>query len=201
MALTHRERVLRIGRRKSVFSAADVRKSHVHTSTLTRLVRSGAVERAGRGKYRLSDGEITRYHSLVLASAAVPDGVMCLLSALAFHEIGTQLPREVWIARGRGTWRPRLDYPPIRIVLFSGAALTAGVEVHTVEGHRLRVYNTAKTIADCFKFRNRIGLDVVLEALTDAWRSRRVTMHELERYARICRVSNVMRPYLEALTA
>jgi predicted transcriptional regulator of viral defense system len=115
------------------------------------------------------------------------------------HGVGTQLPTEIWIARARGTWQPRVAYPPIRIVRFSGEALAAGVEEHRLEGRTVRIYGLAKTIADCFKFRNRIGLDVALEALTEAWRGRRVRIDQIDHYARICRVHNVMRPYLEVL--
>ena len=127
--------------------------------------------------------------------------MICLLSALSFHQIGTQLPHEVWIALDRRTRYPSLSYPRLRVMRFSGNALTEGIETHRVEGETLRVYNVAKTVADCFKYRNKIGLDVALEALREAWRARRFTMDEIHRYARICRVERVMRPYLEALIA
>ncbi|MGH7621810.1 MAG: type IV toxin-antitoxin system AbiEi family antitoxin domain-containing protein, partial [Gemmatimonadaceae bacterium] len=131
----------------------------------------------------------------------VPQGVICLLSALQYHGVGTQLPSEVWMALDRRAWRPRVGYPPLRIVRFTGAALTQGIERHTIEGRAVKVYGVAKTLADCFKYRNKIGIDVVLEALREAWRRRRFTMDELHRYAAICRVQRVMQPYLEALTA
>lgn len=198
---TQQSRVLRLGSRGRLFTAAEAARDGIHTSVLTRLVRDGTLERVSRGRYRLAGRSISKHHGLVLAATAVPDGVICLLSALAFHEIGTQLPSDVWIARGRGTWDPRVDYPPIRVVRFSGEALVAGVETHTLEGRKVKIYGIAKTIADCFKFRNKIGLDVALEALTDAWRHRRFRMDELDRYSRICRVQNIMRPYLEALAA
>lgn len=201
MASSQRQRLLRIADRGRHFTSAEARRRGIHTSVLTRLTREGAIERLARGEYRLADLETTQHHGLVLAAAAVPNGVICLLSALMFHGIGTQLPSEVWIARGRGTWQPRAGYPPIRIVRFSGEALIAGVEEHKVEGRTVRIYGVAKTIADCFKFRNKIGIAVALEALNDGWRQRRFRMDEIERYARICRVHNVMRPYLEALVA
>lgn len=200
MAPSQQSRILRMGSRGRLISAAEARKSGVHTSILTRLTRQGVIERISRGQYQVSGGKVTQYHALVLATAAVPGGVICLLSALVFHQIGTQLPPDVWIARGRGSWEPRLEYPSIRIVRFSGQALTAGIEDHHLEGRTVRIYSLAKTVADCFKFRNKIGLDVALEALAEGWRSRRLRMEEIERYARICRVQNVMRPYLEALT-
>ena len=144
---------------------------------------------------------VTEHHGLAIAAAAVPHGVVCLLSALQYHGIGTQLPSEVWMAIDRRARRPALRYPPLRIVRYTGAALTEGVESRRVEGREVRVYNVAKTVADCFKYRNKIGLDVALEALREGWRARRFTMDELDRYAAICRVQRVMRPYLEALTA
>ncbi|HUP62526.1 MAG TPA: type IV toxin-antitoxin system AbiEi family antitoxin domain-containing protein [Thermoanaerobaculia bacterium] len=201
MEKSPRSRVLQIGARGRLFTSAEAGAKGVHTSVLTRMTRNGVIERVARGQYRLTGAEMTRHHSLVLAATAVPDGVICLLSSLGFHDIGTQLPSEVWIARGRGTWEPHIEYPRLRIVRFSGEALRAGIDEHRLEGRVVRIYSVAKTIADCFKFRNKIGLDVALEALSDAWRRRRFRMEEIERYARICRVSNVMRPYLEALVA
>jgi predicted transcriptional regulator of viral defense system len=129
----------------------------------------------------------------------VPQGVVCLISALRFHELGTQLPHQIWLAIDRRARRPALKYPPLRIVRYSGAALTEGIEVHQLEGQSVRVYNVAKTLADCFKYRNKIGLDVALEALREAWRSRRFTMADMHRYAGICRVQRVMQPYLEVM--
>jgi predicted transcriptional regulator of viral defense system len=166
---------------------------------LTRLVAEGVIERIARGLYRMPDAPVTEHHGLVLAAAAIPQGVICLLSALQVHGIGTQLPSEVWIALDRRAWRPTVDYPPLRIVRYTGDALTAGVETRRMEGRPVKVYGPAKTVADCFKYRNKIGLDVALEALREGWRSRRFTMDELDHYAAICRVQRVIRPYLEAL--
>jgi len=199
--VTAQERILQIARKRGLIKAKDVEALGLHTQTLTRLVRKGQLERIARGLYRLPDYDLTAHHGLVLASIAAPSGVICLLSALQFHRIGTQLPHEVWIALDRRARKPAIDYPPLRIVRFSGKALTAGIEEHALEGHTVHVYNVAKTLADCFKYRNKIGLDVALEALNEAWRDRRFTMDEMERYARICRVSKVMRPYLEAIVA
>jgi predicted transcriptional regulator of viral defense system len=168
---------------------------------LTRLVESGDLARVARGIYRLPEHDMTEHHGIALAAAAVPEGVICLLSALQVHGIGTQLPSEVWMALDRRAWRPSVEYPPLRIVRYTGEALTSGIKVHQMEGRRVKVYNPAKTIADCFKYRHKIGLDVALEALREAWRARRFTMDELDRYAAICRVQRVMRPYLAALAA
>jgi predicted transcriptional regulator of viral defense system len=196
-----RTRALRLARRKQGVTPRELATRGIHRQVLTRLVNEGEVERIARGLYRRPAQMITEHHGLALAAAAVPNGVICLLSALQFHGIGTQLPSEVWIAIDRRAWRPTLRYPTLRVVRFSGAALTEGVERHVLEGRTANVYNMAKTLADCFKYRNKIGLEVALEALREAWRARRFTMDELDHFAAICRVKVVMRPYLEALAA
>jgi predicted transcriptional regulator of viral defense system len=164
-------------------------------------VAEGELDRTARGFYRVPEQPFTEHHALAVAAAAIPRGVVCLLSALQLHGLGTELPSEVWIAIDRRARRPVLRYPPVRVVRYTGAALTAGIERHLIEGRQVRVYGVAKTVADCFKYRNKIGLGVGLEALRDAWRARRFTVDELDRYAAICRVQRVMRPYVEALTA
>jgi predicted transcriptional regulator of viral defense system len=131
----------------------------------------------------------------------VPKAVACLLTALRFHELTTQAPFEVWIALPRGAWRPRLEYPQLRVLRFSGASLAEGIETHVIQGVPVKVYNPAKTVADCFKYRNKFGLDVALEALRECWREKKTTIDELNRYAEVCRVRNVMRPYLESPVA
>ncbi len=196
---TDRDRTLKLARRRQGVTTRELAQAGIHSQVLSRLVAGGEIERIARGLYRLPDQGLTEHHALAIAGAAVPHGVVCLLSALQYHRIGTQLPSEVWIAIDRRARRPALRYPPLRIVRYTGAALTEGAESHQVEGREVRVYNVAKTIADCFKYRNKIVLDVALEALREAWRARRFTMDELDRYAAICRVQRVMRPYLEAL--
>ena len=198
---TNRERTLKLARRARGVTPRELADQGIHRQVLTRLVAEGRIERVARGVYRLPEQPITENHGLALATAAVPQGVICLLSALQYHGIGTQLPFEVWLALDRRAWRPRLAYPPLRIVRYTGEALSAGVETHRMEGRPVKVYGAAKTVADCFKYRNKIGLDVALEALREGWRARRFTMDELDRYAVICRVQRVMRPYLEALAA
>src|SRR5262249_38399735 len=150
--------------------------------------------------YRSPHARVTEHHGLALTAAAVPRGVVCLLSALVFHGIGTQNPPEIWLALDRRVRAPKIEWPRLHAVWFSHRALTEGVETHPIEGEQVYVYSLAKTLADCFKYRNKLGMDVVLEALKDAWTHRRVRMSELDVYARICRVERVMRPYLEALT-
>lgn len=166
---------------------------------LTRLVRRGLLERVGRGLYTLPDAEVSEHHSLAGAAKQVPHGVVCLLSALRFHELTTQNPFEVWMALHHKAWSPRSEALPLRIVRMSGAAFDSGVESHQIEGVTVRVYGAAKTVADCFKFRSKVGLDVAMEALRDYRRAYPAGMDDLWRYAKICRVSNVIRPYLEAL--
>ncbi|UCH97541.1 MAG: type IV toxin-antitoxin system AbiEi family antitoxin domain-containing protein [Candidatus Aminicenantes bacterium] len=164
-----------------------------------RLYRQGLIDKIGRGLYTLKDANITEHHSLVEACKKVPNGMICLLSALHFHEITTQIPFEVWIAIDNKSKKPKPENLALRVVRFSGSALHAGVEEHTIENVRIRVYNPAKTVADCFKYRNKIGLDVALEALRDCRDKKLCTIDQLWEYAQICRVSNVMRPYLESL--
>jgi predicted transcriptional regulator of viral defense system len=193
------DQVLRRIRRAGVVRPRDLDDLGVTRSLLARLTAEGKVVRIGRGLYTLPDARVTEHHSLVAAAKLVPRGVVCLLSALRYHQISTEAPFQVWMAIGDKAWRPPSRYPAIRFVRFSGPALTAGVERYTIEGVSVRIYGPAKTIADCFKYRNKIGLDVALEALRDALSRRLCTIDELWKYAAICRVANVMRPYLESL--
>lgn len=186
-------------RRLGVVRPSDLEARGIPRGRIYRLVRLGLVERKARGLYVASDHDPTAEHSLAQVAKKVPKGVICLLSALQYHELTTQLPHEVWVAIPEKARRPRIAFPPLRVVRFSGPALTQGVETHKIEGVPVRITSVAKTLADCFKYRNKIGLDVALEALREAWRERKVTMDEIDRFARICRVERVMRPYLEAL--
>jgi predicted transcriptional regulator of viral defense system len=166
---------------------------------LVRLHRQGKLNRSGRGIYTLPDANVTERHSYAEVAKRVPDAAICLLSALVFHEITTQNPASVWIALRKGARTPVLTSPSLRIVRLSGPSLTEGIENHQVEGVPVRVYSAAKTVADCFKFRNKIGLDVAIEALKDSLRQKKTNVNEIYRYAKVCRVSNVIRPYMEAL--
>lgn len=187
-------RILRLARRFGSVTRQDVIAEGLHTQHLSRLVRAGELERVAPGQYRLPDRALTERSSLAVVSVAAPRAVICLFSALAFHRIGTQLSHQVWIAIDRRARRPRLHLPPLRVVRFSGPALTEGIQAHPVEGQIVRVYCVAKTLADLFKYRNKIGLDVTLEALQQAWQARRFTMSDIHRYARVCRVERVMTP-------
>jgi|SRR5690349_7958250 len=197
---THEQAVLKLARKRALLHTRDIVALGVPTVVLTRLTRAGKLERAGRGVYALSGRAISEHRSLAEVSLRAPRGVICLLSALRVHGIGTQAPFEVWLALPAGVLSPTLASPEIRVIRMSGASLTQGIDRIRVDGVRVPVFNAAKTIADCFKFRNKIGLDVALEALREGWRERKVTMDALSRYASLNRVANVMRPYLEALT-
>jgi predicted transcriptional regulator of viral defense system len=163
------------------------------------MYRAGYLERVGRGLYVPIDADLTEHHTLAEVCKRVPRGVICLLSALRFHTVGTQNPFEVWLAIDRRDRLPHEPQLPLRIVRFSGKAMSVGIEDHRIEGVDVRVYNVAKTVADCFKYRNKVGLDVAIEALREAWRGRRATIDEIWHYATIDRVANVMRPYMESL--
>ena len=167
---------------------------------LSRLTAAGKLERVARGVYALPGRAISEHRSLAEVALRVPKGVICLLSALRVHGIGTQAPFEVWLAIEHRAALPRLERPKIRPVRMSGAAFTDGIEHLSVDGVNVPVFNTAKTIADCFKYRNKIGLDVALEALRDGWAERKFTMDDIWHFARVNRVANVMRPYLESVT-
>ena len=178
---------------------SDLQDAGVPRVVLTRLIASGELERVDRGLYRLAQSQSTGSESLTAIAVKVPQAVFCLLTALQFHELTTQLPRQVWIAMPRGSHKPRIDYPPLEMVQFKGEAYSEGIETHERDRVQIRVYGAAKTVADCFKHRNKIGLDVALEALKDARAKQKASADELWRFAKICRVANVMRPYLEAV--
>ena len=171
----------------------------VHPRTLYAMHDAGVLEQLGRGLYRLAELPPLGAPDLVAVTRKVPSGVICLISALAFHELTTQIPHAVYIALARGTEPPRLDYPPVRMFWFTGDAFTEGVEIHTLDHVSVPVYTPEKTLADCFKYRNKLGLDVAIEALKLYRQWQRMRLDELLRCARICRVEKVMRPYLEAL--
>ena len=171
----------------------------VARSALSRMVAAGKLARMARGLYALPDYQGGEHEALVTVAKRAPGVVFCLLTALRIHDLTTQAPFEVWIAIGNKAHPPRLDYPPLRTMRFAEATLAAGVETRKIDGVPVRVTGVAKTVADCFKFRNKIGLDVALEALREARRTRKASAEELWRYARLNRVTNIMRPYLEAV--
>jgi predicted transcriptional regulator of viral defense system len=198
---SHEHAVLELARQHTLLRARDLTERSLPTIVLSRLVAAGKLQRVARGVYGLPTRAPNELSSLAEVCLRVPRGVVCLLSALRVHEIGTQAPFEVWIAIPHHSPVPRLDQPAVRVVRMSGASLTQGVETMAIEGVKVPVFNAAKTVADCFKFRNKIGLDVALEALRDGWSQRKLTMDALWHYATINRVANVMRPYLESVAA
>jgi predicted transcriptional regulator of viral defense system len=184
---------------KTVFQPQDFKRAGLHPEQVRRLLREGRLQRAGRGRYMLPGTEPSADIGLALAAAAAPAATVCLLTALRVHEIGTQAPREIWLAVDRRAAKPRIEFPPVRIVRFSGRSLTFGVQRRRVDGIPVRIYSPAKTVADCFKYRNKIGLDVALEALKVGLSDKRFTRDELWAAAKVCRVTAVVRPYLQAL--
>ncbi|SDE28441.1 Transcriptional regulator, AbiEi antitoxin, Type IV TA system [Variovorax sp. CF079] len=201
MPLTQTARILELARRQRLLSAADLRSHGWSPQLLLKLHRTGQLQRVTRGLYSLPDSEMTEHQSLVEVCRRVPKAVICLLSALQFHEIGTQLPHEVWIALPEATQTPAIDYPSLRIARLRGMAYSEGIETIVEHGSTIRVYSLSKTITDCFKFRHKVGLDVALEALKEAWRQRKLNIDEVTRYAKINRVAQVMQPYLETVVA
>jgi predicted transcriptional regulator of viral defense system len=196
----HRRRLIELAEREGMLRPRDLVPYGITREYLLRLLGEGLFERVGRGLYVLANRPVTEHETLAEACKCVPQGIVCLASALRFHEMTTQAPDQVWMAIGARAWKPRLAYPPFRFVRFSGQTLSAGVEEHRVGGVTVRVYDAAKTVADCFKYRNKLGIDVAIEALRDCRRHRKATNDDLWRYAKMCRVANIMRPYMEALS-
>lgn len=198
LADSHSQRVLELARQKGLLRASDLAAIDAPRIALTRLTSAGLLDKVGRGLYRLPSHSGSEHEGLAAVATRVPQAVFCLLTALQLHELTTQLPRQIWIAMPRGSHAPRIDYPPIKMVQMTGDVYSDGIESVEYDGVGLRVYSVAKTVADCFKHRNKIGLDVALEALKEVRSKRRATADDLWRYAKLCRVANVMRPYLEA---
>jgi predicted transcriptional regulator of viral defense system len=199
MEYSNEARTLKLIRKLGVARPKDLEERGVTRAQLARLVHGGRVVRRSRGLYVAADHEPTADHTLAQVAKRVPQAVFCLLTALRFHDLTTQSPADVWIALPEKARRPQLEYPRLRVARFSGPALDEGVERHRIEGVSIRVYSAAKTVADCFKYRNKLGIDVAVEALRDFSRRQRGGANDLARFARICRVSRVMQPYLDSI--
>ena len=197
---TTQDAILDLARDHGLIRPSDLDVHGLPRVSLTRLVRKGQLARVGRGLYALPDRRLSEHSALAEIASKHPRAVVCLLSTLRFHELTTQAPFEVWLAIPNKARAPRLDYPPLRIVRFSETALTEGVDENRIDGVPVRITGVARTVVDCFKYRNKIGLDVAIEALRETLTERRVTVDDLWRYAQLGRVANVMRPYLESLT-
>jgi predicted transcriptional regulator of viral defense system len=188
-----------IEKHNNIIGTAEAIRSGIHPRTLYQLRDNGVINKISRGVFRLAEQDSITNPDLVTVAKRVPHAVICLISALSFHNITTQIPHSVSIALKRGSESPRLDYPPITIHRFSDAALNEGVEKHTIDGINVNIFSPEKTIADCFKFRNKIGMDVVLEALKLYKSRKKFNLPDMLKYAIICRVENVIRPYLETI--
>ena len=186
---------------RGIARLVELRAAGVTAATMSRMERDGEVLRLARGLYQLSDAPLDANHSLAEVAKRIPKGVVCLVSALAFHGLTDQLPRQVWLAIGQKDWPPKPDGTPIRIVRFTESLLNESVETHVIEGVPVKVFGIVKTIADCFRYRNKIGLSVAIEGLQEALRQRKATPGEIARQAEHGGVTTVIRPYLEALTA
>jgi predicted transcriptional regulator of viral defense system len=197
---TSHQTILNLAAQRGLIRTRDLNALGLPSVALTRLVRQGLLTRVGRGLYARPDRSVSEHGTLAEVARKHSQAIVCLLSALRIHNLTTQSPFEVWLAIPNKARAPKMDYPPLRIVRFSRPALTEGVAECQIDGVTVRVTNVAHTVADCFKFRNKIGLDVAIEALQEAWRTKRVNMDELWRYATLCRVANVMRPYMESLS-
>jgi len=182
-----------------LLKTSEILNAGIHPSTLYDLVKKGKLERISRGVYRLTDSPPLSNPDLILIAKRIPKGVICLLSALSFHDITTHIPHEIHIALSFGSEEPRLEYPPIRTFRFSNKAFTEGIQIHRIDRAKVKVYGPEKTLADCFKFRNSIGLDTAIEALKLYRDRRNMKIDEIMYFAQICRVTKIIRPYLEAL--
>jgi predicted transcriptional regulator of viral defense system len=193
------DKLLRLAAERQIVRTKDADELGIPRNYLGRLVGKGLLEKVRRGLYTSPQFSSTEHVSIVEASYQIPKGVICLFSALRFHNFTTQSPHEVWVAIGQKAWAPKISSPPIRLIRMSGQALQFGVREHKIAGTMLRVFSPAKTVADCFKFRHKIGVDVAIEALKECRRMKKATIDEIWAAAKVCRVSNVMRPYMESL--
>jgi predicted transcriptional regulator of viral defense system len=197
--LTLQDQALAIVKKSGILRPRDLDQYGIPREILRRLCQRGLIARVEHGLYSLPGARVTEHNTMAHVCKRIPNGVICLLSALRFHGLTTQSPHLVWVALDPKAHKSKTTNLPVRFVRFSGAALQEGVESYTIEGVNVKIYNPAKTVADCFKYRNKIGLDVAIEALRDCVHAKLCHMDELWRYGKVCRVSNVMRPYLEAM--
>ena len=201
MSPTPRKQIMELSSSKGLIRSNELVRLGATPTTIARLVEQGQLERVARGIYMKADREPSDLDNLVEVSLRVPKSIFCLLTALSLHGVTTEMPHEAWIGLEYGGKKPRFDFPPVRIIKFSGEAFTYGVETKIISGVPLRVTSVAKTVADCFKHRNTIGLEVAIEALKDGWKKKLFTIDDLNKAAQINRVRNVMRPYVEMVLA
>jgi predicted transcriptional regulator of viral defense system len=201
MTPTQGTRALDLLKARGMLRLKDFIAENIEPETLARLVRDKKIVRPARGLYQLPDVQIDAAHTLMEAAALVPKGIICLVSALQFHTLTLQMPSTVWMAIERTAWKPTISYPPIRFVRFSGWALTDGVERYPIQSRKIPITNPARTIVDCFRYRNKIGIDIAMEGLREGVRHRKCTPDQLWQYAKKAQVWTVMRPYVEAVVA
>jgi len=196
--MSRQQQIMELAREKGIIRAEDVEAAGISRNYLYRMHKQGLLEKIAVGLYTLPEMLVTENSHLAEVAKRLPHAVVCLISALSYHGITTQIPHDIWLTIPRGSWRPDVEYPPLNLTYVSGPAYSFGIQEHVINGVAVKIYSPAKTVADCFKFRNKVGLDVAIEALREAWRSRKVTMDELVEAAGVDRVSKIMRPYLEA---
>ncbi|OAI50617.1 transcriptional regulator [Opitutia bacterium SCGC AG-212-L18] len=197
--LTVNEKILSFIQSTGMARLSEIKKLGIHPEYIRRLWKLGKLIKLSRGIYTTSEYDPTEHHSIAEVCKQAPNVILCLLSALVFHDLTTQMPHEIWIAIDNKARKPKIESPPIRVLRFSGRSLNEGVEEHIIQGCVVKVYNPAKTVADCFKYQNKIGLDVALEALHDTLRQKKATYNEILHYAKICRVEKIITPYLESI--
>lgn len=197
--MSRTQEIINIAKSKGIIRSSDCKKYGISRNYLYRLSKAGILVKISRGLYTLANIPATEHMALIEVAKRTPNAIVCLLSALSFHELTTQIPHEVWISIPRGSWRPNIEYPSLNITYLSKDAYSFGIQEHKIKGVVLKVYNPAKTVADCFKFRNKVGLDVAIEALKETLRSKKATMDEIVKASQINRVTKIMRPYLEAV--
>lgn len=197
--MSRKQEILELVREKGIIRAQDVEAIGISRNYLYRMQQEGLLTKRAVGLYTLPETSVTENSSLAEIAKRLPRGVVCLISALSFHKITTQIPHEIWLTIPRGSWRPDMEYPPLNLTYVSEPAYSFGIQEYVINGVAVKIYSPAKTVSDCFKFRSKVGLDVAIEALREAWHSRKVTMDDLVKAAGINRVSKLMRPYLEAI--
>lgn len=197
--MNYTQQILNLAKLQGVIASKDVEELNISRNYLYKMHKEGLLYKTGYGLYSLPNADVNENANLIEIAKRIPNAVIGLISALSYHEITTQISHEIWIVIPRGAWRPQIEYPPLRINYVSGPAYLFGIQEHLINGIAVKIYTPAKTVADCFKFRNKIGLDIAIEALREVRRKKSVTMSELVEAAKINRVLSIMRPYLEAI--
>ncbi len=198
---SQRDVAVRLLGARGIMRLSELKAAGVHYQTLARMAEDGAVLRVGRGLYQLPEAQYGLAHSLAEVAKAIPNGVICLISALQYHELTLQMPPHVWVAIGRKNRMPRIAYPPVRAIRFGEAAMSVGIEHHLVDKVETRIFDPAKTIVDCFRYRKEVGIDIALEGLRNGVRKRKAHPDRIAAYARSLHIWSVLKPYLDATLA